>query len=54
MFEEVSEEFSKLQDGSGNNNNPELIPVIENVREFNRNPFRSTDVSDVEFDEILL
>ena len=54
MFEEVSEEFSKLQDGSGNNNNPELIPVIENVREFNRKPLCSADVSDLEFIEILL
>ena len=43
-----------MQDGSGNNNNPELIPVIENVREFNRNPFRSADVSDLEFNETLL
>jgi hypothetical protein len=38
-----------LQDGSGNNNNPELIPVIENVRKFNKNPFHSADVSDLEF-----
>ena len=55
--EEVFDEFSKIQDEGQNRTNSGQIPVIENVQEFKRCPFRSTDESksiDLQSDEMLL
>ena len=54
-LEEVSDEFCQTQDENENNNGSNGIPVIQNLQEFLKCPFRWPEsVSDVEFDEILL
>ena len=55
LAEEVFDEFSKIQEEGQNSTNSGQIPVIENVQEFTRCPFRSTDESiDLQSDEMLL
>ena len=54
-MEEVSYEFGQTQDENENSNGSNGIPVIQNLQEFLKCPFRWPErVSDVEFDEILL
>ena len=53
--DEVSDEFCQMQDEVQNINTSNVIPVVENLQEFLRVPFRWPDgVSDVQFDEMLL
>ena len=53
--EEVSDEFCQMQDEVESNNTSNVIPVVQNLQEFLRVPFRWPDgVSGVEFDEMLL
>ena len=54
-MEEVSDEFCQIQNENENINGPNGIPVIENLEEFLKCPFRWPDrASDVQFDEMLL
>ena len=54
--EEISDEFCQIQNENKNDSGLNEIPIIEDLQEFLRCPFRWPDDKglDVEFDEILM